>query len=122
MAVSECPKNDLEIVKYLIENGAQSDVKNLEGKTPLEITDDEEIKKILTEKKNETASKETVTNQDPCIICHGPRNGFYVLLPCGHASLCENCCKTVTNQKFAKCPTCRRPAKSYTKIFFQAPE
>ena len=126
LAASESPTNNaLEIVKYLIECGAQYDVKNLDGKIPLEVAQTEDVKEFFTELKMNIQllkSEETVSNKDPCIICHGPRNGFYVLLPCGHASLCENCCKTVTNQKFAKCPTCRRPAKSYTKIFFQAPE
>ena len=107
-------------ILLLIDNGAQYDVKDNQGNSPLDISDNEDVKKFLTEKKSEnTTTEETVSNKDPCIICHGPRNGFYVLLPCGHASLCEKCCKTITNQKFAKCPTCRRPAKSYTKIFFQ---
>ena len=120
--VEQCKADDKALVKYLIENGAKINVKNNKGQTPIDVARKEEMKKYLSENQSKTISEETVSNQDPCIICHGPRNGFYVLMPCGHASLCEECCKTITKQKFAKCPSCRRPTKSYTKIFFQAPE
>ena len=109
---------NLAIIEQLIEHGAKLDIKNNKGETPLDVASHEEVKQYLLEKQTETTTKETVTNQDPCIICHGPRNGFFVLLPCGHASLCEDCCKKITKEKFGKCPSCRRPTKSYTKIFF----
>ena len=108
----------LTMIKCFIENGAKLNIKNNKGETPLDVAYPEEIKQYLLEKQTEAATKETVTNQDPCIICHGPRNGFYVLMPCGHASLCEDCCKKITKDKFGKCPSCRRPTKSYTKIFY----
>ena len=109
-------------VQLLIENGAKISIKDNKGKTPLDIACTEEIRKYLTEKQTNTMAKETVSNQDPCIICHGPRNGFFALLPCSHASLCEDCSKKITKEKFGKCPSCRRPTKSYTKIFFQVPD
>ena len=103
--------------------------KNNEGKTPLDVAsqeddddDADEIKQYLLQLQNEDMTKETITNKDPCVICMGPKNGFYALVPCGHASLCEDCCKKITKDKFGKCPTCRKPCKSHMKIFFQASE
>ena len=67
--------------------------------------------------------EETYSNKAPCIICLSPRNGLFVLMPCGHTSLCENCCiKICYEENHSKCPSCRKPIKSYKKIFFQAPE
>ena len=108
-------------VKHLIENGAKISIKNNKGKTPLDIARTEDVRKYLREKETEINTEETVSSQDPCIICHGPRNGFFVLVPCNHASLCEDCCKNITKEKFGKCPSCRRPTNSYNKIFFQVP-
>ena len=112
----------LGLVRFLIENGAQFGVKNNSGKTPLDLAPDNLVKEYLLELQKEDTNKEIVTNQDPCIICMGTRNGFFVLLPCAHASLCQPCCKKITKDKFGKCPTCRKPSKSYKKIFFQTSE
>ena len=118
--------NNPEAVKFLIEKGARFDMKNNNGKAPLDIANDNAesalLADYLSQLQNEDTTKETVTNKDPCIICMGPKNGFYALVPCGHASLCEDCCKKITKDKFGKCPTCRKPSKSYKKIFFQASE
>ena len=51
-------------------------------------------------------------NKYPCIICKRPRHKIYVLLPCGHTSLCESCCLW-----YSKCPSCRKPIKSWQEIF-----
>ena len=112
----------LEIFKVLINSGAQFNIKNNDGKTPLDLATDQKVKKYLLELQNKDSDKETISNKDPCVICMGPKNGFYALMPCAHASLCEYCCKKITKDKFGKCPTCRKPSKSYKKIFFQASE
>ena len=109
-------------VKFLVDIGAQFDAKNKNGQTPLDIAGNDAVKEYLEELQNEDNNKETVSNQDPCIICMGPKNGFYALMPCAHASLCQPCCKKITKDKFGKCPTCRKPSKSYKKIFFQTSE
>ena len=118
--------NTFLAVKCLAENGAKINIKNNKGETPFDVAKLEVVKDYLLEKQNEAfieaTTKEIVTNQDPCIICHSPRDGFYVLMPCMHASLCEVCCKNITKQKFSKCPSCRRPIKEYSKIFFQSAE
>ena len=67
-------------------------------------------------------SEENISNKALCILCMLPRNGLYVLSPCGHTSLCKSCCKTVISKENAKCPTCEKPVKDYMKIFFKAPE
>ena len=112
----------LEIFKVLINSGAQFDIKNNDGKTPFDLAKHYEVKAYLLELQNKDSDKETISNKDPCVICMGPKNGFYALMPCAHASLCEDCCKKITKDKFGKCPTCRKPSKSYKKIFFQASE
>ena len=119
----------LDVVKFLVENGAKIDVDAEDGTeyaTPLGCANGRghvEIVKYLTEKVKEIENKnpkENISTKDPCIICSAPVNGFYVLNPCGHASICKSCCMTLMMQKFAKCPMCRRPIKDYTKIYFQA--
>ena len=108
----------LEIFKLLINSGAQFDIKNNDGKTPFDLAKHYEVKAYLLELQNKDSDKETISNKDPCVICMGPRKGFYVLLPCGHASLCELCCYKIKRGNNPKCPTCRNPIKDYTKIFF----
>lgn len=59
----------------------------------------------------------------PCIICWAPRNEHYVLLPCGHVSLCKSCTIKISGQGAnSNCPSCRSPILDYKKLFFQVPE
>ena len=137
----------LDKLKALIANGAQIEKKDKNGYTPLQYavkfgklkivkvlvdvdakfnTKDilsahenghHDIVEYLTEKQSEKTLKETVSNKDLCIICLSPRNGFYILYPCHHASLCESCCEKM---KGRQCPTCRKTIKSFNKIYFQS--
>ena len=97
------------------------------GKKPIDRASGN-IKKYLLEKQQEkeqeaynAVPEKVISNKDPCIICLAPRNEFYILLPCAHASLCKSCCVEIIKPKNSKCPTCRKPIQKYTKIFFQAP-
>ena len=120
-------QNDkLEVVKCLAENGAFIDEKKLQWFYYL-ANKKEENRKIanylsengVNERRAENEfQKETYSNKDPCIICLKPLNQLYVLLPCGHTSLCESCCIKVKLQRYSMCPSCRKPIKSYQKIFF----
>ena len=106
---------NLEIVKILVENGgAKFDTNDI-------LTADEngnqDVVEYLTEKENEKTLEESISNKDLCIICLSPRNGFYVLYPCYHASLCELCC---TKMKGDQCPTCRETIIDFNKIYFQS--
>ena len=84
-----------------------------------------EIATYILEKKREALNQKSsnvIDDKALCIICLEPRNGFYVLVPCGHASLCEPCCiKLTCKTEKSKCPSCRSQIKSYNKIFFQMP-
>ena len=119
---------DLELVKYLIESGAQIDITNNANKTPFELADESEhydAAKYLLEQKKESELKNpsiNINNQALCIVCLTPRNGLYVLHPCGHVSLCESCCYKLKRERYSKCPSCRKPIKDYKKIYFQEPE
>lgn len=120
----------LESVKCLIENGAKADPKNNKGETPHLLAaryDHNDVKEFLTKTKKRKAEaevpEESFSNKAPCVICSEPRHGFFVLLPCGHTSLCEACCINLTckDNKSGACPTCRKPVSAYNKIFFQMP-
>ena len=108
----------LEVVKFLVEKGACID------HTPLDLAREfhqDTIVEYLTLKQKEILNaatpEENISNKDPCIVCTSPRNGFFILLPCAHASLCEICCIKLTKDQFGKCPECRQPVKEYKKIF-----
>ena len=122
-----CKKGFLEMTKFLVEHGAQIETRNNNNETPFFLSNREnhdQITKYLLEKKREVdiRNPETASTNALCIICMEQRGGFYVLHPCGHASLCELCCVNLIKQNHAKCPSCRKPAKDYIKMFFQAPE
>ena len=117
-----------DIVKCLIEQGASFDIRNNNGKTAFDLAnqkENKEIAKFLMQKKRDSENKnppKSISDNALCIICFEPRNGLHVLLPCGHTSLCELCCFNLKNERYSKCPSCRKPVKDYQKIFFQEPE
>ena len=117
----------LEVVSCLTENGAMIDPKDKDDQTPhfLAMKNGQtDVVNFLTQMKKRKAEKEpeeNLSSKAPCIVCLEPRNGFYVLLPCGHTCICEVCCMKL-KCNFSKCPSCRKPIKSYTKLFFQEPE
>ena len=118
----------LDLVTLLVEKGACIDVLDTNNETPFDEANREnhkEIAKYLLEKKREYDNRkprENISNKAPCIICLEPRTALYVLNPCGHTSLCEICLFNIFQQNHAKCPTCRKPAQNYIRMFFQAPE
>ena len=126
-------KRRLEVVKYLTENGANINAKTNDNKTPLYIAAknghsevvDYLCRGIKRKAENEASVPiENWSNKDPCIICLAPRNRIYILLPCGHASMCEFCCAQMLskNPQNSKCPSCRKPIETYKQIFLQVPE
>ena len=113
----------LEIVKFLFESGAQIDAKNKFNTTPAMLANRQghhEVEEYLTEKEveKETANVplEVISNKALCIVCLAPRNGFYILSPCNHSSLCKLCC---VKMKGKNCPTCRKIIQNFNKIYFQ---
>ena len=120
----------LNVIKFLVEKGAKIDARDNNDQTPIFIAykyDQKSIIDYLTATKKRKAKteipEEIYNNKDPCVICYEPRNGLFVLLPCGHTSLCESCCIKITcKDDNSKCPTCRKPINAYNQIFFQKPE
>ena len=115
-------KGHVEVVKCLVENGALLDSENKNGETSLSLAIKNEKQPVvdyLTARAENEIPKETYSNKDPCVICWKPKNQLFVLLPCGHTSLCEPCCIKLKLEPYSKCPSCRKVIKSYQKIFFQ---
>ena len=118
-------KGNIEIVKNLIEFGANIEERNQENKTPFTLANENghnKVAKFLLEKKMEAKNQlpqENMSNKALCIICLNPRNGLYALIPCMHVSLCEPCCFKITKERRPKCPSCRKPIQKYEEIFFQ---
>ena len=115
-------------IKFLVERGARIDILNNNNETPFFLANRNNYKVIceyLLKMKREEENQipeETFSTKAPCIVCLHPRNGLYVLNPCGHTSLCETCSYRITKERHPKCPSCRKPATSYTKLYFQAAE
>ena len=116
---------NLNVVKYLVINGANISTKCLQGRTAFDLAHGhghKEVAKYLMEKMVELQTEiaipeEKISNKTQCAICFRPKNGHFALLPCMHATLCESCCFTTT-QDNQTCPICRQPVQEYKKIFF----
>ena len=133
----------IEVAKILLEHNICLTQKNRDGKTALEIAKDKNQKKIYrmiyekmvsalstSENKIEDVEEhqeikrmifnkfeyEYSPEQKNCVVCYDPRNGTFVLQPCGHAKTCETCSlKIVEESKI--CPMCRCHVDKYQKIF-----
>ena len=123
-------KGKFKAVKYLIDSGAQVNAENEQGENPFDVATFNHhlniaeylriVKKMASEKDE---CPENINNRAPCLVCLTPRNGLFVLLPCGHVSLCELCCFHIQKlNKGKKCPSCREKITDYKKLFFQQPE
>ena len=118
------------MVKYLLQHGAQIDIRNNQNMTPFDLADEKqkfEIEIFLLEKKRNELDKNplvNMSNKAPCIICFSKRNELFTLIPCGHTTLCEPCCYKLKYglEQNSKCPNCRKPIQNYVKIFFGEPE
>ena len=136
---------NLEVTKYLIENGADMYISNKKGNLPMHVAisgGKVEIVKLLIDLKggvnNETALqlarelakltgnndvyeiiKKTEIRFDNCAICEDERGSdLFALVPCLHANLCENCCEKIFNETNPKCPTCRVDLNRFQKVFY----
>ena len=76
------------------------------------VEEQREIKRLILDNLEIGHSPE----QKNCIVCYDPRNGTFVLQPCGHAKTCETCSlKIVEESKI--CPMCRSHVSKYQKIY-----
>lgn len=53
-----------------------------------------------------------VQSTPECVICFEPPETQYLVIPCGHAPLCEECI-----QRIQMCPVCRSPITHIQKLF-----
>lgn len=91
----------IDIVVYLAENGASLTVRNENGKTPLDMIDDDSLKENLQKKVNKS---QMLNKQRPCMLCSEVK--FLVKFePCGHLKLCTDCNKK--NTQIKKCIECK---------------
>ena len=136
-----CLYGHFEVTKILLQNDVSMTKKNITGKTALDIAKDKNHKKIyrmIYEKMVSTLSTsenqienveehreikrmifdklEYSPEQKNCVVCYDPRNGTFVLQPCGHAKTCETCSLKIVNESKI-CPMCRGHVTKYQKIF-----
>ena len=119
-------------VKLLVEHGVDLHQKSQDGKSVLEyakavgqkeiiqIVVEQLIKNSETKAKNEEPPAKRSKFDEDCVICYNPRNGIFVMTPCGHAKTCETCCMKIIYlpESNLKCPVCRVKVDSYIKAFY----
>ena len=89
-----------EIVKMLMEAGANPELKNEDDDTPEMIAYDIETREILMGIDSEPS---TIRRESNCVICFEP-NPTCVAYPCGHCCFHVEC----NRNKIDKCPLCRK--------------
>ena len=52
-----------------------------------------------------------------CSTCFEPRIRTFALLPCGHATFCENCATYFCESPDKRCPTCRAMTTGKVRLF-----
>lgn len=108
-------KSSSFIACYLAAHGADLELKNKKGQTPLDLCPDPNLCKTLTNchKDKESHDIETVVPSaaiDECLVCSdGKREMFFN--PCGHVACCNACAPRVK-----KCLICRENVLSRVKI------
>ena len=120
-AIDYNPKN-IDMIELLLQNGANMNLKDKEGKTPkdlaFECKDLELITMFYEAEKKSKSQNEPKPKNDDCIVCFNPKNGIFALLPCGHAMTCETCSMNIIqSSEKPECPMCRQPVTIYQKIF-----
>ena len=89
-----------EIVKMLIEAGANTELVNEDGETPEMVAYDLETREIIMGMDNVPS---VIRREPNCVICFEP-NPTCVAYPCGHCCFHLEC-----NKNIEKCPMCRKP-------------
>ena len=52
-----------------------------------------------------------------CTTCLEPRTRTYILLPCGHATFCQECAEHLCNSDDKRCPICRTRITGKNRVF-----
>ena len=124
-------QKQMEIVKLMIEKGTNLQekrngdpilkiAKEVSTKEHFEVIVRQLIKTSESKAKKEEPSAKRFKLGEDCVICYNPRNGIFVMTPCGHAKTCEICCMKIMYlpESNSKCPVCRINVESYIKAFF----
>ncbi|XP_044595282.1 E3 ubiquitin-protein ligase MIB1-like isoform X2 [Cotesia glomerata] len=108
-------KSSSFIACFLAAHGADLELKNKKGQTPLDLCPDPNLCKTLTNchKNKESHDIETMTHAqtiDECLVCSDAKREM-LFNPCGHVICCNACAPRVK-----KCLICRENVVSRVKI------
>ncbi|XP_034947633.1 E3 ubiquitin-protein ligase MIB1 isoform X1 [Chelonus insularis] len=108
-------KSSSFIACFLAAHGADLELKNKKGQTPLDLCPDPNLCKTLTNchKNKESHDIETTTHSatiDECLVCSDGKREM-LFNPCGHVACCNTCAPRVK-----KCLICRENVASRHKI------
>ncbi|KAJ8680934.1 hypothetical protein QAD02_016721 [Eretmocerus hayati] len=108
-------KSSSFIACFLAAHGADLEIKNKKGQTPLDLCPDPNLCKTLTNchKDKDDHDMENVgqgANVDECLVCSDAKREV-LFGPCGHVTCCNACAPRVK-----KCLLCRESVVTRTKI------
>lgn len=114
-------KSNASIACFLVSNGADLNIKNKKGQTPLDLCPDPNLCKALTKCQKERTNEQNITpsNTSPaadqdtleeCMVCSDMKRDT-LFGPCGHIATCSLC-----SPRVKKCLMCKEPVQSRTKI------
>ncbi|GFW99754.1 e3 ubiquitin-protein ligase MIB1 [Trichonephila clavipes] len=114
-------KSNASIACFLVQNGADLNIKNKKGQTPLDLCPDPNLCKALTKCYKDQSNDDCITpsNTSPsqdnealeeCMVCSDMKRDT-LFGPCGHIATCSLC-----SPRVKKCLMCKEPVQSRTKI------
>ncbi|XP_071952953.1 E3 ubiquitin-protein ligase MIB1-like isoform X2 [Antedon mediterranea] len=114
-------KSSASIACFLAANGADLNVKNKKGQSPLDLCPDPNLCKALTKCHKEKYSNNPVQQSnnlvhqeedslDECMVCSDMKRDT-IFGPCGHIATCSLC-----SPRVKKCLVCKEQVQSRTKI------
>ncbi|KFM59314.1 E3 ubiquitin-protein ligase MIB1, partial [Stegodyphus mimosarum] len=114
-------KSNASIACFLVSNGADLNIKNKKGQTPLDLCPDPNLCKALTKCHKEQSNDQCITpsNSSPsqdnetleeCMVCSDMKRDT-LFGPCGHIATCSLC-----SPRVKKCLMCKEQVQSRTKI------
>lgn len=117
-------KSSASIALFLAANGADLNIKNKKGQTPVDLCPDPNLCKALAKCHKERASGSQKNNSnltslvdedeneglDECMVCSDMKRDM-LFGPCGHVATCSLC-----SSRVKKCLMCKEAVQSRTKI------
>lgn len=114
-------KSSASIACFLAANGADLNLKNKKGQSPLDLCPDPNLCKALAKCHKERSSSQAQQMSIPtipqdqesleeCMVCSDMKRDT-LFGPCGHIALCSHC-----SPRVKKCLMCKEPVQSRTKV------